>query len=67
VDRGRLARIERIGGRWQFLSSKEVFLSDHYDIQSADTIEGKCTIHSFKSYTKLDAVSNDAFFCRFEY
>ncbi|XP_020552090.1 chromatin remodeling protein SHL isoform X1 [Sesamum indicum] len=58
---------ESIGGRRQFHGSKEVFLSDHSDIQSADTIEGKCTVHSFKSYTKLDAVGNDDFFCRFEY
>lgn len=58
---------ESIGGRRQFHGSKEVFLSDHFDVQSADTIEGKCTVHSFKSYTKLDAVGNDDFFCRFEY
>ncbi|KAI8027338.1 Chromatin remodeling protein SHL [Camellia lanceoleosa] len=58
---------ESIGGRRQFHGSKELFLSDHYDVQSADTIEGKCTVHSFKSYTKLDAVGNDDFFCRFEY
>lgn len=58
---------ESIGGRRQFHGSKEVFLSDHFDIQSADTIEGKCTVHSFKSYTKLDAVGNEDFFCRFEY
>ncbi|RVW36622.1 Chromatin remodeling protein EBS [Vitis vinifera] len=55
---------ESIGGRRQFHGSKEVFLSDHYDVQSADTIEGKCTVHTFKSYTKLDAVGNDDFFCR---
>ncbi|MBA0667223.1 hypothetical protein Goklo_000340, partial [Gossypium klotzschianum] len=58
---------ESIGGRRQFHGSKELFLSDHYDVQSADTIEGKCTVHSFKSYTKLDSVGNDDFFCRFEY
>ncbi|XVF67771.1 hypothetical protein PTKIN_Ptkin10aG0148800 [Pterospermum kingtungense] len=58
---------ESIGGRRQFHGSKELFLSDHHDVQSADTIEGKCTVHSFKSYTKLDAVGNDDFFCRFEY
>ncbi|KAK1413363.1 hypothetical protein QVD17_35135 [Tagetes erecta] len=46
---------------------KEVFLSDHRDVQSADTIEGKCTVHTFKSYTKLDAVGNDDYFSRFEY
>lgn len=58
---------ESIGGRRQFHGSKEVFLSDHFDVQSADTIEGKCTVHSFKGYTKLDAVGNDDFFYRFEY
>ncbi|KAL3843424.1 hypothetical protein ACJIZ3_000827 [Penstemon smallii] len=58
---------ESIGGRRQFHGSKEVFLSDHFDYQSADTIEGKCTVHSFKNYTKLDAVGNEDFFCRFEY
>ncbi|KAJ4963423.1 hypothetical protein NE237_023362 [Protea cynaroides] len=58
---------ESIGGRRQFHGAKEVFLSDHYDMQSADTIEGKCNVHSFKSYTKLDAVGNEDFFYRFEY
>ncbi|XP_068648194.1 chromatin remodeling protein EBS-like isoform X2 [Aristolochia californica] len=58
---------ESIGGRRQFHGAKEVFLSDHYDVQSADTIEGKCTVHTFKSYTKLDAVGNEDYFCRFEY
>ncbi|KAK9165409.1 hypothetical protein Scep_000600 [Stephania cephalantha] len=58
---------ESIGGRRQFHGSKEVFLSDHYDVQSADTIEGKCVVHTFKSYTKLDAVGNEDYFCRFEY
>jgi hypothetical protein len=58
---------ESIGGQRQFHGSKEVFPSDHYDLQSVDTIKGKCTVHSFKSYTKLDAVGNDDFFCRFEY
>ncbi|KAG9459242.1 hypothetical protein H6P81_003750 [Aristolochia fimbriata] len=58
---------ESLGGRRQFHGAKEVFLSDHFDVQSADTIEGKCTVHTFKSYTKLDAVGNEDFFCRFEY
>ncbi|KAK9129761.1 hypothetical protein Sjap_010248 [Stephania japonica] len=58
---------ESIGGRRQFHGSKEVFLSDHYDVQSADTIEGKCVVHTFKSYTKLDVVGNEDYFCRFEY
>ncbi|KAE8703146.1 Detected protein of confused Function [Hibiscus syriacus] len=58
---------ESIGGRRQFHGSKEIFSSDHYDVQSVDTIEAKCTVHSFKSYTKLDAVGNEDYFCRFEY
>ncbi|MCO5552243.1 hypothetical protein L7F22_005755 [Adiantum nelumboides] len=58
---------DSIGGRRQFHGSKELFLSDHFDEQSADTIEGKCTVHTFRNYTKLDSVGNDDYFCRFEY
>ncbi|OAY69715.1 BAH and coiled-coil domain-containing protein 1, partial [Ananas comosus] len=58
---------ESIGGRRQFHGAKELFLSDHYDVQSAHTIEGKCTVHAFKTYTKLDNVGADDYFCRFEY
>ncbi|BBH00703.1 PHD finger family protein / bromo-adjacent homology domain-containing protein [Prunus dulcis] len=58
---------ESIGGRRQFHGAKELFLSDHYDVQSAHTIEGKCTVHSFKSYTKLENVGAEDYYCRFEY
>eukprot|EP01018_Ginkgo_biloba_P040064 Gb_10388 [translate_table: standard] len=58
---------ESIGGRRQFHGAKELFLSDHYDTQSADTIEDKCTVHTFKNYTKLDSVGSEDYFCRFEY
>ncbi|KAG7022847.1 Chromatin remodeling protein EBS [Cucurbita argyrosperma subsp. argyrosperma] len=58
---------ESIGGRRQFHGAKELFLSDHFDVQSAHTIEGKCTVHSFKNYTKLDNVGAEDYFCRFEY
>ncbi|KAK9691045.1 hypothetical protein RND81_09G172100 [Saponaria officinalis] len=58
---------ESVGGRRQFHGEKELFLSDHFDVQSADSIESKCTVHSFKSYTKLDVIGNEDFFCRFEY
>uniref|UniRef100_A0A7I4DKQ0 BAH-PHD domain-containing protein n=1 Tax=Physcomitrium patens TaxID=3218 RepID=A0A7I4DKQ0_PHYPA len=58
---------ESMGGRRQFHGTKELFLSDHYDIQSADTIEGKCTVHTFKNYTKLESVGAEDYFCRFEY
>ncbi|KAI0497071.1 hypothetical protein KFK09_023399 [Dendrobium nobile] len=58
---------ESIGGRRQFHGAKELFLSDHYDVQSAHTIEGKCVVHSFKNYTKLENVGTEDYFCRFEY
>ncbi|RWW86608.1 hypothetical protein BHE74_00004606 [Ensete ventricosum] len=58
---------ESIGGRRQFHGAKELFLSDHYDVQSAHTIEGKCIVHSFKNYTKLENVGAEDYFCRFEY
>ncbi|XP_040867851.1 chromatin remodeling protein SHL isoform X1 [Glycine max] len=58
---------ESIGGHRQFHGSKEVFLSYHFDVQSADTVEARCTVHSSKSYTKLNAIENDDFFYRFEY
>ncbi|CAI0626011.1 unnamed protein product [Linum tenue] len=58
---------ESLGGRRQFHGAKELFLSDHHDVQSAHTIEGKCTVHSFKNYTKLENVGAEDYFCRFEY
>ncbi|GFP85072.1 lysine-specific demethylase phf2, partial [Phtheirospermum japonicum] len=58
---------ESIGGRRKFHGAKELFLSDHYDIQSAHTIEGKCVIHTFKNYTKLENVRPEDYYCRFEY
>lgn len=58
---------ESMGGRRQFHGIKELFLSDHFDIQSAHTIEDKCIVHSFKNYTKLEDVGPEDYFCRFEY
>ncbi|KAL8209651.1 hypothetical protein R6Q57_006383 [Mikania cordata] len=58
---------ESTGGQRQFHGVKELFLSDHYDMQSAHTIEGKCIVHTFKNYTKLDNVGAEDYFCRFEY
>lgn len=58
---------EVVGGRRRFHGVKEVFLSDHFDVQSADTIEGTCRVYGFKGYTKLDSVGDDEYFCRFEY
>ncbi|KAK3121732.1 hypothetical protein QOZ80_8BG0659920 [Eleusine coracana subsp. coracana] len=54
-------------GRLQFHGAKEIFLSDHFDQQSADTIEGKCVVHTYKSYKKLDNVEPEDLLCRFDY
>ncbi|GAU50739.1 hypothetical protein TSUD_99080 [Trifolium subterraneum] len=45
----------------------EDLLSNHFDVQSADTIEGKCIVHIIKSYTKLDDIGNEDFFCCFDF
>ncbi|GJT21624.1 chromatin remodeling protein SHL-like protein isoform X2 [Tanacetum coccineum] len=58
---------EVVGGRRKFHGVKEVFISDHFDVQSVDTIEGTCRVYGFKGYTKLDRVGDDEYFCRFEY
>ncbi|XP_047314042.1 chromatin remodeling protein EBS-like, partial [Impatiens glandulifera] len=58
---------DSIGGRKQFHGEKELFLSDHYDIQSAYTIQGKCMVHSLKNYTQLENAGAEDYYCRFEY
>ncbi|KAG9154682.1 hypothetical protein Leryth_019025 [Lithospermum erythrorhizon] len=37
------------------------------NMKSANTIEGKCIVHSFKNYTKLENVRPEDYYCRFEY
>jgi len=56
-----------IGGHRQFQGANELFLSDHFHEQSAYTIEGKCSVHTFKNNTKLDSVGSEDYFCHFEY
>ncbi|CAA7020668.1 unnamed protein product [Microthlaspi erraticum] len=46
---------------------KNSSLSDHFDFQSAHTIEGKCIVHTFKNYTRLENVGAEDYYCRFEY
>ncbi|XP_019451665.1 PREDICTED: chromatin remodeling protein EBS-like [Lupinus angustifolius] len=58
---------DSIGGRRQFHGEKELFLSDHYDVQNTYAFEGKCVVHSFKDYTKLENVTAEDYYCRFEY
>ncbi|GJY42105.1 chromatin remodeling protein EBS [Tanacetum coccineum] len=37
------------------------------NVQSERTIDGKCIVHSFKNYKKLENVGDEDYFCRFEY
>ncbi|KAJ0764613.1 putative BAH domain-containing protein [Helianthus annuus] len=46
---------------------KEVFLSNHYDVQSIHTIQGKYVVYSLENYMNLKSVGVDDYFCRFEY
>ncbi|KAK7317727.1 hypothetical protein RJT34_02194 [Clitoria ternatea] len=54
-------------GRRKFHGVKELFLSNHYEVHSAQTIEGKCMVHSFNDYTSLENVGDKDYFCRFKY
>ncbi|KAG6485093.1 hypothetical protein ZIOFF_053622 [Zingiber officinale] len=39
----------------------------HQALMSAHTIEGKCVVHTFKNYIKLENVGSEDCFCRFDY
>ncbi|KAJ0441492.1 putative [histone H3]-dimethyl-L-lysine(36) demethylase chromatin regulator PHD family [Helianthus annuus] len=54
-------------GRRPFHGEKEIFLSNDYDTQSTQTIQGKCVVHTFQKYIKLKDVGIDDYFCRYEY
>ncbi|KAM3329078.1 hypothetical protein ACQJBY_026255 [Aegilops geniculata] len=55
------------GGRKSFHGSKELFLSDHVEIQPADTIEGRCSVHTLEKYTQLKSIDACDYFTRFQY
>eukprot|EP00245_Coleochaete_scutata_P004796 TRINITY_DN17795_c0_g1_i1.p1 TRINITY_DN17795_c0_g1~~TRINITY_DN17795_c0_g1_i1.p1 ORF type:complete len:193 (-),score=40.68 TRINITY_DN17795_c0_g1_i1:744-1322(-) len=55
------------GGRRAFHGQKELFLSDHHDTVSAESVETKIKVHPFKDYIKLETVAQEDYFCRFEY
>lgn len=54
-------------GRRQFHGAKELLLSDHYETLSANKIEGKCIVHSFLDYTKLENIGSGDYYSRFGY
>ncbi|XP_021975730.1 chromatin remodeling protein EBS [Helianthus annuus] len=54
-------------GRRTFHGIKEVLLSNHYDVRSIHTIQGKCVVYSLENYMNLKPIGADDYFCRFEY
>ncbi|KAJ0764614.1 putative BAH domain-containing protein [Helianthus annuus] len=54
-------------GTKSFHGIKEVFLSNHYDMQSIHTIQGKYVVYSLENYMNLKCVGVDDYFCRFKY
>ncbi|MFS8035149.1 putative chromatin regulator PHD family [Helianthus anomalus] len=54
-------------GRRVFHGEKEIFLSNDYDMQSTQTILGKCVVHTLQQYMKLKYVGIDDYLCRYEY
>ena len=54
-------------GRLWFHGDKELFLSDHSDVQSVHTIAGICKVHSLQVYENLKNVKEEDFFYRFMY
>ncbi|KAF1881059.1 hypothetical protein Lal_00023091 [Lupinus albus] len=58
---------DAVGGRMKFHGANELFLSDHYDVQSAEVIQGKCVVHPFNSYVALENAGATDFYYRFQY
>lgn len=58
---------EAAGGRKAFHSEREIFFSDHFDWVGAQSINGKCQVHTLQAYQKLQAVTASDFFARFSY
>ncbi|PWA91499.1 bromo adjacent homology (BAH) domain, Zinc finger, RING/FYVE/PHD-type [Artemisia annua] len=58
---------DTVAGRKPFHGSRELFLTDHYDNQKADTILEKCVVFTFTNYTMLKDVRPNYYFSRFEY
>ncbi|XP_070034405.1 uncharacterized mitochondrial protein AtMg00810-like [Nicotiana tomentosiformis] len=56
-----------MGGRRKFHGAKELLLPDHYDVRIAHNVVGKCNVHSFRNYTKLENVGPEDYYCQFKY
>uniref|UniRef100_A0A7N0V8G9 BAH domain-containing protein n=1 Tax=Kalanchoe fedtschenkoi TaxID=63787 RepID=A0A7N0V8G9_KALFE len=55
------------GGRRSFHGKNELFLSNHVDTQSPESVEGKCKVHTFEEYLELDEVEDTDYFYRLKY
>ena len=58
---------EAHGGRKAFHGEKELFNSDHFDWVAANSINGKCQVHTLKAYQNLETVLDSDYFSRFMY
>lgn len=58
---------EAIGGRKPFHGEKELFLSDHADTCSVQTVIAKCRVLSLSRYQELPSVGEHDYFARFTY
>lgn len=58
---------DTIHGRKIFHGANELLFSNHCDTGSADAIEGKCIVHSYRDYTKLKVVDDEDYFSRSNY
>ncbi|CAA7054352.1 unnamed protein product [Microthlaspi erraticum] len=54
-------------GRKKFYGERELLLSDHDDVQSVETIEGKCIVHTLDDFMKLKCIREHDYYWRLEY
>ncbi|MFS7960944.1 putative BAH domain-containing protein [Helianthus anomalus] len=54
-------------GMRSFHGIKDVLLSNHYDVRSIHTIQGKCVGYSLENYMNLKLVGVDDYFCQSDY
>ena len=58
---------DTFGKRRPFHGSKEVFISDHVDEQTTDSVLDRCRVLSYEEYSKQTVVGKNDFFFRFAY
>ncbi|PWA26374.1 chromatin remodeling protein EBS [Artemisia annua] len=58
---------QTLGGRRSFHGNKELIATDHLESISSRSIQRKCSVHSFFSYTRLKHVGPYDYFSRFHY